>query len=191
MDRASPLGRASTSAQPAAQRTRTAADADGIFCRQPLTAVWRPWPVPWMRGHLASARLGSAPRFGAAGPDAAARAKRREAAQLLPPPRQHKTAGLAVPCRSTPRRAASGGPTGGTRTGRAEWTRPRDIEKRRERGTPTNQSPIPERKPTTCALCPNLPLQSLPSCSTPTSDKVDHLNHPVRGNGQTTSPSVS
>lgn len=91
-----------------------------------------------------SLRLGSTFRRRGTGRDAAARAKRREAAaQLLPPPRHHNTAGVVLPAphgrchamtlRSTPRRAAGGGPTGGTRTGRAEWTRQRDIEKRRER----------------------------------------------------------
>lgn len=92
-----------------------------------------------------SLRLGSTFRRRGTGRDAAARAKRREAAaQLLPPPRHHNTAGVVLPaphgrCHDAPLHSTQGGKrwtnwaTGGTRTGRAEWTRPRDIEKRRER----------------------------------------------------------
>lgn len=144
-----------------------------------------------------SLRLGSTFRRRGTGRDAAARAKRREAAaQLLPPPRHHNTAGVVLPAphgrchamtlRSTPRRAASGGPTGQLAgRERAEPNGP-DHGTSRSEGN-ANQ---PESNPGTEAY--NLPLQSLPlglpaSCSAPTSDTIDHLNHPVRGNGQTTS----
>lgn len=104
-----------------------------------------------------SLRLGSTFRRRGTGRDAAARAKRREAAaQLLPPPRHHNTAGVVLPaphgrCHDAPLHSTQGG---------KRWTNWRDENgpsrmdpttgHREAKGTPTNQSPIPERKPTTC-----------------------------------------
>lgn len=141
-----------------------------------------------------SLRLGSTFRRRGTGRDAAARAKRREAAaQLLPPPRHHNTAGVVLPaphgrCHDAPLHSTQGG---------KRWTNWRDENGPSQMDPPdhgTSRSEgnanQPESNPGTEAY--NLPLQSLPlglpaSCSAPTSDTIDHLNHPVRGNGQTTS----
>lgn len=144
-----------------------------------------------------SLRLASAPRFGAAGRDGTQqRALSDERRQHNYSHRRgtttrpvsccpHRTAG-AMTLRSTPRRAASGGPTGQLAGRERAGPNGPDHGTSRSEGN-ANQ---PESNPGTEAY--NLPLQSLPlglpaSCSAPTSDTIDHLNHPVRGNGQTTS----